>query len=51
MFLVVRTPYKTVGPVSQKLGDIKEQLERLESPLPLLAWGVYAISIIRLGVH
>ena len=34
-----------------KLGDIKEPLERLESPLPVLAWGVSAISGIRLGLH
>ena len=24
-----------------KFGDIKERLERLESPLPVLAWGVW----------
>ena len=36
MFIVVRTPHKTVGPVSdKKLGDIKERLERLEAPLPV----------------
>ena len=35
MFLVVRTPRQTVGPVWQNLGDIKERLERLESSLPV----------------
>ena len=32
------------------MGDIKERLERLESPLTLLAWGVSAISGSRLGL-
>ena len=49
MFLVVRTPCKTVGPVSYNLRDIKERLERLESLLPQLAWGVSVILGIRLG--
>ena len=49
MFLVVRIPRKTVGPVSQKLVDIKERLERLESPLPVLVWGVSGFTGIRLG--
>ena len=36
MFLVVWTPRKTVGPVSDNnLGDIKDRPERLESPLPV----------------
>ena len=52
MFLVVQTPCITVGPVSDKnFGDVEGQLERLESPLPVLAWGVSAILGIRLGLH
>ena len=51
MFLVARTPRKTVGPVSHNGGDIKELLERRESPLPVLAWGVSAISGIILRLH
>ena len=35
--------------VCLSLGDIKERLERLESPLPVLAWGFSAILGIRLG--
>ena len=34
--------------VCLSLGDIKE---RLESPLPVLAWGFSAILGIRLGLH
>ena len=30
---------------------IKERLERLELPLPLLAWGISAIWGITLGLH
>ena len=44
MFLVVRTPHKTVGPVSHKIWG----LERLESPLSVLARVVSAIWGIRL---
>ena len=33
------------------MGDIQEQLERRESPLPVLAWDVSAISGIRLGLQ
>ena len=54
MFLVVRTPRKTVGPVSHIIGasgDIKERLERLESPLPVLACSVPVILGIRLALH
>ena len=40
MFLVVRTPRKTVAPVSHKMGDVKERLERLESPRTVSALGV-----------
>ena len=58
MFLVVRTPRKTTwGPSLTKLGDIKKPTGEAgiattgESPLPVLAWGVSAISGIRLGLH
>ena len=57
MFLVVRTPCKTVGPVSDKIGGHKRTTGEAgiattgESPLPVLAWGVSAISRIRLGLH
>ena len=44
MFLVVRTLRKTVQEPLRKLGDITEQLERLESSLPVLASGVSDIS-------
>ena len=46
MFLVVRTPRKTVGPVSdKKLGDIKERLERLESSLPVYFGNLIGITV------
>ena len=45
MFLVVRTPRKTVEPV------FEERQERLETPLSALARDVSAISRIRLGRH
>ena len=66
MFLVARTPRKAVGTGDvprgsdstlssraclTKLGDIKERLERLESPLPVLTWGVSPISRIRLALQ
>ena len=33
------------------MGGIKERLKRLDSPLPVLAWGVSAVSGIKLGLH
>ena len=46
IFLVVRTPRKTVGPVSdKKLGDIKARLERLESPLPVYLGNSIGITV------
>ena len=44
MFLVVRTPRKTVGPVCKNLGDIKERLR---------GWNRHyqCISGIRLGLQ
>ena len=41
MFLVVRTPRKTVGLVS----DIKERRERLESPLPVYCGNSIGITV------
>ena len=50
---MLRTPRKTVYRVclSQKIGDIKERQERLQSPLTDSALGVSALPEIRLGLH
>ena len=45
MFLVVRTPRKTVGPVPDLILGTEERLERLESSLPVYFGNYIGITV------
>ena len=51
MFLVARTPRKTVGPVSRRIGGHKRTSGEAGIALPVSARGVSVVSGIRLDLH
>ena len=51
MFLVVRTPRKTVGPVSHKIGGHKRTTGEAGIATDVVSFGCSVVSEIRLGLQ